>query len=81
MSRSKSALGAYYRRMRAKLGGPKAIVATARKLGVIIYEMMASKKPYVDIGADYYDKKFQAQQLKKLQKKACALGFKLTAMA
>ena len=81
LSRSNSALGAYYRRMRAKLGGPKAIVAAARKLAVIVYEMLKSKKPYVDMGSDYYDKKFQAQQIKKLQKRACKLGLELVAMA
>jgi transposase len=36
---SKSALGAYYRRMRARLGAPKAITATAYKLARMIYSM------------------------------------------
>ncbi len=81
LSRSDSALGAYYRRMRAKLGAPKAIVATARKQGVIVYEMIKSKKPYVDMGSDYYDRKFQDQQIKKLKKRAQKLGLELVAMA
>ena len=80
LNKSDSALGAYYRRMRAKLGGPKAIVATARKLATIIYEMLKTKKPYVDIGADYYDKKYQSTQIKKLKKRALMLGFELVAM-
>jgi transposase len=37
VSRSDSALGAFYRRMRAKHGGPKAITATAHKIARIFY--------------------------------------------
>ena len=40
LSRSKSALGAFFRRMRARLGAPKAITATAHKLACLIYRMM-----------------------------------------
>lgn len=76
---SDSALGAYYRRMRAKVGGPKAIVATARKQATIIYHMMKTKTPYTDMGADYYDQKYRARQIKTLEKRAKTLGFELVA--
>ena len=38
--RSQCALGAYYRRMKARLGAPKAITATAHKLARLIYSML-----------------------------------------
>src|SRR5262249_5507492 len=40
LMRSKSYLGAYLRRQRARLGAPKAITATAHKLARIIYNLM-----------------------------------------
>jgi transposase len=50
LKHSQSALGAYYRRMRARLGAPAAITATAHKLARIIYFMLKERKPYQDIG-------------------------------
>ena len=37
LQRSQSALGAFFRRMKARLGTPKAITATAHKLARLIY--------------------------------------------
>ena len=48
LKHSDSALGAYYRRMCAKLGAPVAITATAHKLARIIYIMLKERKPYFD---------------------------------
>ena len=39
VANSHSALGAYYRRMRARLGAPKAITATAHKLARLVYSI------------------------------------------
>ena len=44
--RSDTALGGFFRRMRAKLGTPKAITATAHKLARIIYHLLTTKTPY-----------------------------------
>jgi len=55
LKHSDSALGAYYRRMRARHGTPSAITATAHKLARIIYFMLKERKPYHDFGADYYE--------------------------
>jgi transposase len=43
---SKSALGDFYRRMRAKLGAPKAITATAHKLSRIIFHHRPQTVPH-----------------------------------
>jgi transposase len=53
---SKSALGAYLRRQRARLGTPKAITATAHKLARLIYAMLTHGTAYVDAGQDYYER-------------------------
>ncbi len=77
LHRSNSALGAFYRRMRAKAGAPKAITATAHKLARIFYFMLRDSKEYVDMGADYYEAKYQQRVLKYLNHRANSLGFRL----
>jgi transposase len=46
LCRSHSALGAYYRRMQARLGAPKAITAAAHKLARIFYRLWTSGDAY-----------------------------------
>ena len=77
LANSKSALGAFYRRLRYRIGPAKAIVATARKLAIIFYRMVHSKIEYLDIGSEQYEIKHKANQIKYLEKKAQLLGLKL----
>ena len=77
LTQSRSALGAFYRRLRSRLGAPKAITATAHKLARIFYRMWTTAGQYSDPGMDYYEKKYQELMLKNLQKKADALGLQL----
>lgn len=76
---SKSALGAYYRRMRARLGAPKAITATAHKLARIIYRMLKYGESYVDQGQDYYEQQYRERAIKNLKSRAKQLGYGLCA--
>lgn len=76
---SKSALGAYYRRMRARLGAPKAITATAYKLAKLVWRMMTYGMNYVDAGQAAYEKQTQERTLKALVKRAGNLGYNLVA--
>ena len=75
--RNQSALGAFYRRMRAKVGAPKAITATAHKLAKIVYLMLQERKEYIDLGAEYYELKHKQRVLKNLNQRANKLGFRL----
>ena len=75
---SPTALGAYYRRMRSRLGAPKAITATAHKLARIIYRMLKDKKPYKEAGQDYYEQHYRDRIVKNLTRKAEQFGFELT---
>lgn len=74
---AKSALGAYYRRMRAKLGAPKAITATAHKLARLFYSMLKTKRSFADIGQEAYDREYAQRRIKGLAKAASQLGFQL----
>lgn len=74
---SHSALGAYLRRQKARLGTPKAITATAHKLARLIYSMLKCGTHYVDVGQDYYEQKYRQRLLRNLQRKARALGYAL----
>jgi len=78
LSRSHGWMGQYYRRMRAKLGGPKAITATAHKLARIIYHLLTT-------GQAYDESLFAQQEAQNNQRNECRLrhqarklGFELT---
>jgi transposase len=77
LSNSKSALGAFYRRLRARIGAPKAITAVAYKIAKLIYRMLKTKKPYHDVGQAAYDERFRARRLRSLARMAQDLGFAL----
>jgi transposase len=74
---SQCALGAYYRRMAARLGKGKAITATAHKLARLVYAMLTGSSEYVEQSQAQYEAKFQERTLKHLQQKAKKLGFDL----
>lgn len=78
LANSKSALGAYYRRMRSRLGAPKAITATAHKLARLYYSMLKYGSQYVDEGQEQYEQKYRSKVLKNLKQRAKDMGFTLT---
>ncbi len=77
LARSKSALGAFYRRIKARAGAAKAVTATARKLAVIYYSMLKNGTTYVEVGQAAYEKKYRQRRLKGMQKQALAMGYQL----
>lgn len=77
LAHSKSWLGAKYRRLKAKLGAPKAIVAMAHHLARLIYRMMKNGADYVDKGMAAYEAKYRSQRIKWLQKQAKELNLEL----
>ena len=77
LERSQSALGAFYRRMKAKLGAAEAVTATAHKLARLIYRLLKYGEAYVRQGMADYEKKFQDRKLFALQKTAKTMGFEL----
>jgi transposase len=75
--RSQSYLGGQYRRLRARLGAPKAITAMAHKLARLVYRMLKWGHEYVDKGLQYYEDRHREQQLHLLKKRAAKLGLQI----
>jgi len=75
--RSQSYLGAQYRRLRARLGAPKAITAMAHKLARLVYRMLKWGHEYVDKGLQYYEDRHREQQVQLLKKRAAKLGLQI----
>jgi hypothetical protein len=78
--RSQSALGEFYRRMRARLGGPKALTATAHKVARIIYHLVTTGQPFDESHFAADQTRYQQRQQAKLRAKARALDFQLVAI-
>ena len=74
---SDSAMGAFYRRIKAKVGAPKATTATARKLACLVYRMLRFGMAYVDQGQKRYEELYRQQQTRILQHRAALLGYAL----
>ena len=77
---SKTAIGAFIRRMKSRLGAPTAINAGAHKLARLLYRMLKFGKAYVETGQQAYEKLFKERTLRNLQRKARELGFDVTPM-
>jgi transposase len=79
LEHSHSALGAKYRRLKRKLGAPKAIVAMAHHLARLIYRMIKFGQEYIDKGKEAYEAKYREHRLRWLEKQAKELNLKLVA--
>jgi transposase len=77
LHRSQSYLGAKYRRLRARLGAPKAITAMAHHLARLIYRLLRFGTQYHDKGVDHYARKYHETEMKWLQKQAAKLNMQL----
>jgi transposase len=77
LRRSQSALGAYHRRLCARMDRPKAITATAHKLARLVYFMMTKGQAYADQGQQYYEDRYRERVVQSLTKRAQTLGFQL----
>lgn len=79
LERSQSALGGYYRKMKARLGAAEGITATAHKLARLIYRLIKHGEDYVRQGLEDYETKYRDRKLKALQRSAQHMGFTLVA--
>ena len=73
---AKNALGAFYRRIQARAGAPKAIVATARKLAERVYRLLRYGEEYVRQDVEAYEA-YRARVVKGLTRRASELGYRL----
>lgn len=77
LQRSKTALGASFRRIARHKGGAVAVFATARQLARLIYRMLRYGHDYVDIGEKAYEHQFQIRRLAAITETANNLGYSL----
>ena len=77
VGRTDTALGAFYRRLAARVGKAKAITATARKLAVLFYNTVRYGMQYTDPGATYYEERYRQRVVANLRRRAKSVGFVL----
>jgi transposase len=75
-----SALGAFFRRLKTRLGTPKALVATAHKLARLVYRLLKYGEDYVAQGMAEYEQAYRERTVQNLVRKAKALGYRLLPM-
>ena len=74
---SKSALGAYFRRMCSRMDKPKAITAAAHKLARLIYTLLTKGQEYTDQGQDYFEERYRQRVLHNLTQRAAKMGMRV----
>jgi transposase len=80
-SRTKTALAAFYWRIKARLGGRGAITATAHKLALLVYRALKYGLEYVRQSLEEYAQKVRQQQERGLRRRAALLGYELVPKA
>jgi len=75
---SRSYLGDYFRRMRARLGPPAAITAAAHKIARILYHLITTRQRYDESVFAVMEQRAKQRQISILKKRASVLGFALT---
>jgi len=80
VGRTDTALGAFYRRLSARIGKAKAVTATARKIAALFYNAVRHGMEYVDPGASFYETRYRKRVVENLHRRAKAFGFVLQPM-
>jgi transposase len=74
---SQTALGAFYRRMVARLGPAEGITAVAHKLARMLYSLIKNGHEYLRTGMAEYEKKNADRKMKALRKMAESMGVQI----
>jgi hypothetical protein len=77
LQQSESALRVCYRRMRTKLGAPKAVTAAAHKLARIVFHLIKPREPYDDSVFAKAEHRYLQRMENRLEAQAHALGYTL----
>jgi transposase len=70
-------LGALYRRMQARRGTKKALVAVAHAILVIVYHVLSRHEPYHDLGSNYFDERDKQAVQRRLVRRLEHLGYQV----
>lgn len=71
-------LSAQYRRIAARRGRKKALVAVAHSILVIAYHLLKNQETYHELGGDYFDKRNPQTVAKRLVRRLETLGYSVT---
>lgn len=77
LARSKTALGAAFRRISRHKGGAVAVFAIARKLAQLVFRMLRYGQDYVDVGEEAYEARYLGRRLQALKATATEFGYDL----
>ena len=80
-ARTRTYLGAQYRRLARRIGANRAAMAVAHSMTVIIHHLLKNKTQYIDLGANYFDERDQAATLRRAVRRIERLGLKVTVEA
>ena len=75
--RARTQFGAFYRRLKGRLGESQALIATAHKLARVVYVLLKEKQPYQGLSEREYEEKFRQREMNSLQRRAARLGLSL----
>ncbi len=73
-----TALAAQYKRVAARRGAKRAIMAVAHRLLIIAYHVIARREPYHELGADYLERHRPAAIVDRLVQRLRQLGVDVT---
>jgi transposase len=77
LGRTQTALGSYYRRLRARKGPQQAVTATAHKLARRLYHLLKYREPYQPQSQAAYEQHLRQREIRHLKRNATRLGFTL----
>ncbi|MGA5135264.1 transposase [Streptomyces olivoreticuli] len=69
--------GVHFRRISARRGGKRAVVAVMHKLAVAIWHALHDRVPYQELGADYFAKRDPERAMRRMTREANSLGMTL----
>jgi transposase len=77
-TRTKTYLAAQYRRLAARRGGKRAIIAVAHSILVIVYHILRDGTVYEDLGQNYFDERDKEAVIRREVRRLEKLGCKVT---
>jgi len=80
LSHADCALGAFYRRLCARMDKPRANTATAHKLARMVYFMLTRGEDFVDQGQQRYEAQQRQRNIAALNRRAASMGFHIIPM-
>ena len=77
-ARTKTYLGAQYHRLARRIGANKAAMAVAHSIAVILYHVIKSRQPFVDVGHRYFEERDETAITRRAVRQLERLGHKVT---